>query len=200
METLTTTLNEITVTQYLNSHHHIPYERELLNEILQSIQQNDLKQLNWFAQFGNGLRSIVFNVYAYRCGLKFGFTEINFDEYGWFKRPLFLDQEELCFGLIDKNKSVNYSTITLGRGPNNIWSFGMSISYGTAGSSSGICVYSPIFNSKSEALNHAIQKLKNAIVSKVGDKDTTNYNQKIIRATLKDIETFRNAKSQMSLF
>ena len=200
METLSTLLNETTVTHYLENNNHIGYERKLLNEILKTIQQNDPKQMKWFCQFGDGLRAIVFNVFAYRCGLKFGFTEINFDEYGWLKRPIFLDQEELRFGLTEKGRYGSYSTITLGKGPNKKWTYGLSIAYGTAGSSSGICVYNPIFNSREDALNHAIQKLKNVMVLKVGDKDTTNYNQKVILATLKSIDSTQVAKIQLSLF
>lgn len=200
METLSSLLNETKLTQYLEDHHHLNYERELINEILKTIQQNDLKQLAWFHQFGEHLRTIIFNVYAYRCGLKFGFTEIDFDGYGWLKRPLFLDQEELRFGLTERDRYGSYSTITLGKGPNNRWAYGMSIAYGTAGSSSGICVYTPIFSSRDGALHHAIQKLKNVMMSKVGDKDTTNYNQKIILATLKSIENMKIAKVQLSLF
>jgi hypothetical protein len=200
METLSALLNETAVTRYLEHHNHISYERELLNEVLKTIQQNDFKQLEWFRQFGDGLRHIIFNVYAYRCGLKFGFTEIDFDEYGWLTRPLFLDQEELRFGLIERDRYGSYSTVTLGKGPNNKWTYGMSIAYGTAGSSSGICVYTPIFSSREDALHHAIQKLKNALDSKVGNKDTTNYNQKIILATLRSIEKIHVAEVQLSLF
>jgi len=76
----------------------------------------------------------------------------------------------------------------------------MSIAYGTAGSVSGICVYDPIFNSREDALNHAIQKLENAMASKVEVKDTTNFNQKIILATLKSIEKIQVAKIRLSLF
>ena len=200
METLSTLLNETAVTHYLESHNHVGYERELLIELLETVQQNDLKQLEWFYQFGHGIRTIIFNVYAYRCAFKFGFTEIDFDRYGWLKRPLFLDQEELPFGLTENDRYGSYSTVTLGKGPNNKWTYGMSIAYGTAGSSSGICVYDPIFNSREDALNHAIQKLKNAMASKVGDKDTTNYNQKVILTTLKDIEKLQHVHYQLSLF
>jgi len=35
---------------------------------------------------------------------------------------------------------------------------------------------------------------------KVGNTDTGNYNQKIIKATLKDIDRFRVAELQLSLF
>ncbi|WP_231424693.1 hypothetical protein [Pedobacter sp. Leaf250] len=200
MEKSSELLNERSVTQYLNDHNHIPYERDLLNEILQAIQKKDMKQLAWFAQFGDRLRSIIFNVYAYRKGLQFGFTNITLDEYGWLVRPSFMDQEELHFGLTENDRYGSKSSITLGRGPNQMWTYGMSVSFGTAGSSSGICVYDPIFRSREEALTHAVGKLKNMISEKVGNSDTTNYNQKIILAILKSIASMEISKAQLSLF
>lgn len=189
-----------TITDYLENNHHVNYERALLNELLDAIQKKDSNQMEWFMQFGDRLRVIVFNVNAYRKGLKFGFTEIDFDEYGWLKRPSFLEKEELKFGLTDKDRYGNYSTITLGRGPNNSWAYGMSVSYGTAGSSSGLSVYDPIFKSREDALDNAIKNLKDMMIAKVGDKDTTNYNQKIILATLKGIDAMQVAKVQLTLF
>lgn len=61
------------------------------------------------------LRAIAMNINAYRKGHEFGFTEIAFDQYGWFKRPKWLKIEALNFG--DTSRYGNYSTITLGHGP-----------------------------------------------------------------------------------
>ncbi|WP_316795065.1 hypothetical protein [Pedobacter agri] len=200
METSPKLFNPTALTQYLEDHHHMQYEKDLLNEILQSIQNNDTRKLAWFAQFGETLRLIVFNVNAYRKGLQFGFTDIRFDPYGWLKRPTFLDQQELHFGLTEQDRYGSYSTITIGRGLNHIWTYGLSVSYGTAGSSSGICVYGQVFSSKEETLKQALQKLRAMMVEKVGNIDTTNYNQKIILATLKSIADMEVSQVQLSLF
>ncbi|RZJ76450.1 MAG: hypothetical protein EOO45_02225 [Flavobacterium sp.] len=107
--------------------------------------RKDSASIERFVQFGNTLRKILFNVHAYHMGLRFGFDKIEFDEYDWLRRPSFQDMEELLFGLPDKSRYGNYSTITLGHGPNKIWTFVLSCSYGTAGYSSGICVYDQTF-------------------------------------------------------
>ena len=133
-------------------------------------------------------------------GLRFGFDNIEFDEYGWLRRTTFQGIEELLFGLQDKSRYGNYSTITLGHGPNQIWTYGLSCSYGTGGSSSGICVYDQTFANKEEAHKNATAKLKKMMLNKVGDKDTTNYNQKIISATLKDIDKLEISSVQLALF
>ncbi|GAA4203246.1 hypothetical protein GCM10022289_19200 [Pedobacter jeongneungensis] len=176
------------------------HERETFGELVKASDENNVKQLDWFFQFGDRLRQILLNVYAYRKGLDFGFTEISFDEYGWFKRPVFLEQEELKFGMADKSRYGNYSSVILGHGPNGLWTYGMNMSYGTAGSASGLSVHAKIFPSRIEALNQALAILRSAMEEKVGDPDTTNYNQKVISATLMSIDELRFAKVQLSLF
>jgi len=200
MEITSNTLTTENIVSYSENNHQCAYEREILKEILQHCKQNDSEILEWFAQFGNDIRTIIFNVHTYRMGLRFGFSEIAFDTYGWFTRPTFLDLEELRFGLIDTDRFGNYSTITLGRGINDVWTFGISVSYGTAGSSSGICVYSKCFSSREDALSSSTDQLKMMMQNKLRDKDTTNYNQKVITATLKDLEKLKVSKIQLSLF
>lgn len=172
----------------------------LVEEISSAVDTKDSASIEWFVQFGNTLRKILLDVHAYRMGLRFGFDSIEFDDYDWLKRPTFQDIEELMFGLPDKCRYGNCSTITLGHGPNRIWTYGLSCSYGIAGSSSGICVYDQTFVNREEALKDATAKLKKMMLAKVGDKDTTNYNKKIIAATLKDIDKLEISSVQLSLF
>ncbi|AZI24158.1 hypothetical protein EA772_01900 [Pedobacter sp. G11] len=200
METNICLLTKETLTYHVENYNLIGYERLLVEEISSAIGQKDSTSIEWFAQFGNTLRKILFNVHAYRMGLRFGFDNIEFDEYDWLSRPTFQDIEELSFGLPDKSRYGNYSTITLGHGPNQIWTYGLSCSYGTAGSSSGICVYDQTFANREEALKDATTRLKKMMVAKVGDKDTTNHNQKIIAATLKDIDRLQTSSVQLTLF
>ncbi|MDN3585663.1 hypothetical protein QWY86_03225 [Pedobacter aquatilis] len=176
------------------------HERKTFEEIQCAIVQNDVSKLRWFAGFGDRLRAVLLNVHAYRMGLGFGFEKIDFDVYGWLLRPAFLDVEELRFGLADKSRYGNYSSISLGHGPNGIWTYGMSISYGTAGSACGLSVYGPVFSGRQQVLDAALVVLKGEMEDKVGNKDTTNYHQKVILATLKSIEETSFGQVQLSLF
>ncbi|RZJ56023.1 MAG: hypothetical protein EOO44_01150 [Flavobacterium sp.] len=200
METYFSLISKEALTYHVENHNLIRYERLLVEEITSAVDRDDSASIEWFVQFGNTLRKILFNVHAYRMGLRFGFDNIEFDEYDWLRRPSFQDMEELLFGLPDKSRYGNYSTITLGHGPNQIWTYGLSCSYGTAGSSSGICVYDQTFVNREEALKDATAKLKKMMLAKLGDKDTTNYNQKIIAATLKDIDKLEISSVQLTLF
>jgi len=199
METNVSLLTKETLNCYVENHNLIGYERLLVEEISSAVDRKDSASIEWFVRFGNTLRKILFNVHAYRMGLRFGFDNIEFDEYDWLRRPSFQDIEELLFGLPDKSRYGNYSVITLGHGPNQIWTYGLSCSYGTAGSS-GICVYDQTFANKEEALKDATAKLKKMMLDKVGDTDATNYNQQIITATLKDIDKLEISSVQLTLF
>jgi len=109
-------LTESTVTDYIASNHLVKHERETLKEILDLIKENDHQQLEWFESFGSDIRHILMNVYAYRKGLTFGFTDIAFDQYGWLVRPKFLEYEVIKLG--DTTNYNSYSEIRIDRGVN----------------------------------------------------------------------------------
>src|SRR3569833_2987243 len=94
---------------YRDNNCHVQYEYGIIAELLDAIEHNDLETWNWFTMFGNSLRVIPMNVSAYRKALEFGFTEIAFDEYGWFKRPVWLEKEDISLG--DISRYGNYSVI-----------------------------------------------------------------------------------------
>ncbi|PWK68282.1 hypothetical protein LX99_04806 [Mucilaginibacter oryzae] len=176
----------------------IGYERTLLNEIAKAITDRDKAKLEWFAGFGDSLRAILMNVYAYRKGLEFGFTDIAFDQYGWFIRPKFLDYEVVKLG--NSDRYGEYSEIRIGRGVNGIWSYAISYSYGCEGGGSALSVYDPQFPSRDAALSVALARLKMMFTAKVGSTDTTNHKQDIIQKTLKAISDCEVSLVQLSLF
>lgn len=186
------------ITTYMADNHMVDYERGIFQEMITAIKAKDQTQLDWFCSFGDSFRVITMNVYAHRKGLEFGFTEISFDKYDWFTRPVFLDKEELAFG--DKSRYGNHSLIYLGRGANHIWTYGMSYSYGVAGGCYGLSVYGKQFKSREDALNYALMELKIMMSKKIGSTDTTNDKQPIILATLRDIEKAQVGMVQLSLF
>ncbi|MBB6131725.1 hypothetical protein [Mucilaginibacter lappiensis] len=186
------------ITDYMKDNHMVPYERGIFLEMIAVIEAGNQIQLDWFRSFGDTFRTIIMNVYAYRKGLEFGFTEISFDKYGWFERPIFLDQEELTFG--DTSRYGNYSTIKLGVGANRIWTYAISYSYGVAGGGYGLSVYGKQFKNRLDALTVTLNDLKSKMVSRIGSTDTINYKQPIILATLRDIDKAQINMVQLTLF
>jgi hypothetical protein len=199
MESLVlTTQSKDQLTAYVADNHLMPYEAGIFKEMLTAIETGDQTQLDWFRSFGDSFRAIIMNVYAYRKGLEFGFTDISFNKHGWFIRPQFLEKEELTFG--DTSRYCNHSLIYLGRGQNNTWTYGMNYSYGVAGGCYGLSVYGKQFKSRQDALNFALIELKAMMTKKIGSTDTTNDKQPVILATLRDIEKAFFGMVQLSLF
>jgi hypothetical protein len=186
------------ISEYIADHRLMQYESEILNELISLIDNSDSTQLQRLNSFGDSYRAITMNLHAYRKGLEFGFTEIGFDQHGWFKRPVFLDTEDLPFG--DTSRYGNHSTITLGRGINHTWTYALHYSFGCAGGGCGLSVYGKQFKSRESALTFALNDLKAMMAAKVGSTDTTNDKQPIILATLKDIEKAQLSMVQLSLF
>lgn len=182
----------------MKDNHFMAYEKGIFQEMIAAVEAGNQIQLDWFRSFGDSFRTITMNVHAYRKGLEFGFTEISFDKYDWFTRPVFLDREELTFG--DTSRYGNHSLIYLGRGANDIWTYGMNYSFGVAGGCYGLSVYGKQFESRQDALNFALNELKTMMIKKIGSTDTTNDKQPIILATLRDIDNAQVGMVQLSLF
>ncbi|MBD1385831.1 hypothetical protein IDJ75_11120 [Mucilaginibacter rigui] len=186
------------IINYRDEHRLTHYEPAILDEILAATIAGDAALLNWFNKFGDCFRSIIMNIYAYRKGLEFGFTEISFDQYGWFKRPEFLFQEELIFG--NCAKYGEYSTLKIGKGITNVWTYALSYNFGTAGGGCGLSVYGKQFKSRENAVKIGIAELKNLMSEKLGHSDTSNYKQPIIQGTLKSIAKYEIDSTQLTLF
>lgn len=199
MENLKLTLQSTNqIMEYRDNNHLVKYELDILNEILYAINQNNETLLIWFNTFGKSFRAITMNVNAYRKGLEFGFTEIDFDQYDWFKRSEFLEKEDLLFG--DTSRYGNHSIIHLGCGENQIWTYALNYSFGCAGGGYALSVYGKQFKCREDALNYAMNELKGMMKAKIGSTDKTNDKQPIILATLRDIEKFTNSMVQLTLF
>jgi hypothetical protein len=183
---------------YRNDNHLVKYEGGILEEMIQSIENNDVDKLSWFKGFGDSLRAIFMNVHAYRKGCEFGFTEISFDKYGWFIRPAFLDREALILGNPDKHSE--HSTLYIGRGVNQVWTYGLNYSFGTAGGCFGLSVYGKKFKSRNEAFSNGLAELKSMMTAKLNNTDTSNYKPATIAATLRDITKAELSMVQLTLF
>lgn len=183
---------------FRDNHSLVRYEPNILKEILTAAETGNVELLSWFNGFGDSFRSIIMNVHAYRKGLDFGFTDIAFDQYGWFARPKFLQIEELLFG--NEKRYGEHSILKIGKGANAVWTNALSYSFGTAGGGCGLSVYGKQFDSRDAAINSGVLELKNMMSAKVGDSDRSNYNPQVIRGTLDAIAKFQIESVQLTLF
>jgi hypothetical protein len=176
---------------YMAEHHLMPYEKAIFLEILEAIASCNAEKLNWFAGFGDSFRAITMNLNEHRRALEFGFTEIAFNQYGWFASPKFLDREDI---------KLEQSEIRIGHGPNGIWAYALWCNYGTAGSSGPLCVFCKKYSNRDAALTAALAEMKSQMVKYLGNSDITNYKQDVLQKTLKAIAAQQVSMVQFSLF
>jgi hypothetical protein len=143
------------------------------------------------------------NKREYDNGLLFGFTEKKFNEYGWLSNAEFTEQERIEF--FHKQGWAAFNHITIGKGLNEKWTYGVSYSTGGAGGGYGIGVWGKIFDSRKECLAVALQDImdchrKNK-VSETTSNCRTQYST-IIYNQVKDLyDTVMGRKIiQLSLF
>lgn len=133
-------------------------ERHNAAVYLNALRRNDRAIIEEYESFGDTPRQLLMNKRVYERHLLFGFTKKEFNEYGWLERPDFLEREEIKFPHRDGWAVSNY--ITLGKGQNGKWTYGMSYSYSTGGAGYGLGVWGKIFDNRKECLTAALNELR----------------------------------------
>jgi hypothetical protein len=187
------------IIDYIKECRLMQHEKAIMQEIIAAVNSADQTKLDWFSQFGPSLRHIHMNVHAYRKGLEFGFTKIEFGQYNWFARPEFLEKEDIILG--NPKHYAEHSIIHLGRGPAGIWTYALNYNYGlAAGGGYALSVYGKQFPNRQDALMTGLTDLKEMMTKVIGHKDTTNYKQPIILSNLESIKKAQVNAVQLALF
>ena len=132
-------------------------ERHNAAVYLNALRRNDRTVIEEYESFGDSPRQLLMNKREYERHLLFGFTKKEFNEYGWLERPNFLEREEIKFPHRDGWAVGNY--ITLGKGQNGKWTYGMSYSYSTGGAGYGLGIWGKIFDNRKDCLTSALNEM-----------------------------------------
>lgn len=132
-------------------------ERHNAAVYLNALRRNDRAVIEEYESFGDTPRQLLMNKRAYERHLLFGFTKKGFNQYGWLENPDFLEREEIEFPHRDGWAVMNY--ITLGKGLNGKWTYGMSYSHSTGGHSYGLSVWGKIFDNRKDCLTYALDEM-----------------------------------------
>lgn len=132
-------------------------ERHNVAVYLNALRRNDRTIIEEYESFGDSPRQLLMNKREYERHLLFGFTKKEFNEYGWLEKPKFLEQERIEFPHRDGWAICNY--ITLGKGLNGKWTYGMSYSYSTGGAGYGLGVWGKIFDNQKDCLTSALNEM-----------------------------------------
>ncbi|MFR4273930.1 MAG: hypothetical protein ACLURQ_19395 [Bacteroides thetaiotaomicron] len=141
-------------------------ERHNVAVYLNALRRNDRAIIEEYESFGDTPRQLLMNKREYERHLLFGFTKKEFNEYGWLERPDFLEREEIQFPHRDGWAVSNH--ITLGKGLNGKWTYGMSYSYSTGGAGYGLGVWGKIFDNRKDCLTAALNEMMKGL-----DKDSS---------------------------
>ena len=132
-------------------------ERHNVAIYLNALRRNDRAIIEEYESFGDTPRQLLMNKREYERHLVFGFIKKEFNEYGWLERPDFLEREEIQFPHRDGWAVSNH--ITLGKGLNGKWTYGMSYSHSTGGSGYGLNVWGKIFDNRKDCLKAALNEM-----------------------------------------
>ena len=132
-------------------------ERHNVAVYLNALRRNDRDMVKEYESFGDTPRQLLMNKREYERHLLFGFTEIAFNEYGWLASPEFLEREEIQFPHRDGWAVSNH--ITLGKGVNGKWTYGMSYSHSTGGYGYGLNVWGKLFDNRKDCLTAALKQM-----------------------------------------
>ena len=124
---------------------------------LKALRQDNQQLINEYESFGDSPRQIIMNRREYDRGKLFGFTEKHFSQYGWLQNSIFTEREEIKF--IHKQGWAATNRLTIGRGENSKWTYGVSYSTGGWGHAHGLSVCGKIFDNRKECKKAALQEI-----------------------------------------
>jgi hypothetical protein len=148
-----------------------------------------------YESFGDTPRQIIENKAHYERGLAvYGVTEKRFDEHGWLARYAFTDCETVAFEV--EGHATGRNSITIGRGPNGKWTYGMDLAASKSGSCSGLSVYGSPFASRNGCLKNALEYF-----IQWHEKENDRKTAPVLRDAKDILDTLTGRKPvQMSLF
>lgn len=174
-------------------------ERHNVAVYLNALRRNDRAIIEEYESFGDTPRQLLMNKREYERHLLFGFTKKEFNEYGWLEKPDFLEREEIQFPHRDGWAVSNH--ITLGKGLNGKWTYGMSYSYSTGGAGYGLGVWGKIFDNRKDCLTAALNEMLTGL-----DKDSSKTDRyaiivlKQVKALFDEITGRKPIQLELSFF
>lgn len=183
-------------------------DAETTLEYLNAIRHANGIKLAFFQSFGSYARQQIMNVHEYRLGLRFGFSEVKFDEHGWLDNRSWTIEETVEFRVKKDKACCNF--VTIAQGPNGCWAWGYSANHGS-GSGGGFApsVFDGCFPDResclTSAVNHLKLNLERTIVHAKSYPSPINFNTSYMSGVLEKIQFFTGRlgptpASQLSLF
>jgi hypothetical protein len=174
-------------------------ERHNVAVYLNALRRNEKAITEEYESFGDNPRQLLMNKREYERHLLFGFTKKEFNKYGWLECPVFLEREEIQFPHRDGWAVSNY--ITLGKGLNGKWTYGVSYSHSTGGSGYGLGVWGKLFDNRKDCLKSALNEMLTGLEKDSSKTDRYALNVlKQAKALLDEITGRKPVQLELSFF
>lgn len=171
-----------------------PYkeERQYIAAYLTALRKGDRQIIEEYESFGDDPRHIIMNRRAYDRQQVFGFTGKTLNEHGWLESPAFSDIERIEF--IDRKGWAAHNYITVGRGLNGKWSYGVSYSTGGSGGGYGLGIWGKALDSRKECLTAALRELsdRHAQQRERLKNDPANFNPTLSNTVVRQVVAMLN--------
>jgi len=172
-------------------------ELAVIEQYVEALKTNDRALIENFEAFGDDPRQIARNKNHFdRASSAFGFDLKSFREHSRQEGMAFADCETFHFGCGIKARCLGRNNITIGRGPNGNWTYGLDLAASRSGCCYGLSVFSTPYGSRRECLRHGLEEMV-AWHAREGDRKTAPVIKEA--KTMLDEITGRKPK-QFSLF
>jgi len=164
-------------------------EKKYQSAYLNALQSGNMQTVAGYEIFGDSPRQIIMNLNSYGQAQVFGFTGREFNEYGWLANARFTNVEHIEF--FHKKDWAAHNYITIGRGANGKWSYGVSYSTGGAGGGYGLGIWGKVFDNRKECLAAALRELLNRHAQQWEHlkNDPANFNPTLSNIVVKQVQS-----------
>jgi hypothetical protein len=175
---------------------------EIEQEYKKALCYLDLESIKFFQSMGEDVRQQVLNTNDYRHGLKFGFTEIKFNEDGWLQDCEWVKYEEVEIKVCKKqDKNFTGNIVKLAMGINKMWTFSVKYQLGSgSGGSWSPNVFGECFDSMEKAyragIDYIYSKHTDSLTERDGINNCHDYNKKVLCWIKENVKTDK----QLQLF
>ena len=137
-------------------------EKPMYERYDKAVEENDTKELEWFAQFGTPKREeqMITNARCYEQYLKCGYSgQPVFDEYGWLKNGHCTELKARAEHVEVFREGQFHAVIMIVQHPNGMWTASTEYSLSQSGGGAYPSIWGTVYNSRRDALNASLDRI-----------------------------------------
>lgn len=133
-------------------------------------------------------KEMFFNLQKFEEAKRFGFTEFNTNEHGWFTEGKWPYEEEVELKV--KGDKAHYNHVDLAQSPNGKWTYGYTYTAGSSGGCRGAGLYGDMFDTRGAALIAGLLRVQIFHKQYIDNKDNPAKHKAYSRSVLDRISEY----------